>query len=158
DPATAEKAIGILSTDITDDERSNLRVLAFQEKGQKCGFLPDSTPFASDKVNVRDGHYPIWGPVHFLTRVTGGLPSPAAGSRVIRFAQAKLDVAVLNAIIAKHLIPKCAMRVKRGSELGALSHYTTDARCECYFELRANGSTSCKPCSGPGECTPDAPA
>jgi ABC-type phosphate transport system substrate-binding protein len=34
DASSSEKAIGILSTDVADEERSNLRILAFQARGQ----------------------------------------------------------------------------------------------------------------------------
>ncbi len=158
DASTAEKAIGIISTDIADEERSNLRILAFQASGQSCGFLPDSTPFAKDKQNVRDGHYPIWGPVHFYTRTENGLPSPAAAVLVSRFAAARLEKELLDVIIQKHLVPKCAMKVKRTSEMGSLSSYSTDSRCGCYFDLVANGASSCKPCNGPADCPSSTPA
>ncbi|QRN99842.1 substrate-binding domain-containing protein [Archangium violaceum] len=158
DGSTAEKAIGIISTDIADEERSNLRILAFQGTGQSCGFLPDSTPFAKDKQNVRDGHYPIWGPVHFYTRTENGLPSAAAAALVSRFAAARLEKELLDVIIQKHLVPKCAMKVKRSSEMGPLSPYSTDSRCGCYFDLVANGASSCKACNGPADCPSSAPA
>ncbi|WNG56362.1 hypothetical protein F0U59_17525 [Archangium gephyra] len=158
DQATADKAIGIVSTDIADEERSNLRILAFQGTGQSCGYLPDSTPFAKDKQNVRDGHYPIWGPVHFFTRTENGLPSAAAGALVSRFAAARIDQVLLDSIIEKHLVPKCAMKVKRSMEMGPLSTYSTDSRCGCYFDLKANGATSCKACAGPADCPSSAPA
>lgn len=159
DPTKAEKALGVLSTDIADDERSNLRILAFQAKGQSCGYWPDSTPFSNDKRNVRDGHYSVWGPVHFYTRVSSnGLPTPAAGALVSRFAAPKLDQGLLEAVIKKHLVPKCAMKVQRSEEMGRLSPYTTDSRCDCFFESVSNGSTSCQPCSLPGECPSDRPA
>jgi hypothetical protein len=156
--ATAEKAIGIISADIADDERSNLRVLAFQGKGQSCGYWPDSTPFSEDKANVRDGHYQIWGPVHFYTQVTNKLPSAAAGALVSRFAAERLEQPLIDAVIKKHLVPRCAMKVKRTTEMGPLSPYTTDSRCGCYFDSIANGATSCKACQGPGDCPTDAPA
>ena len=158
DNASAEKAIGILSTDLADSERSNLRVLAYQARGQSCAYYPDSTPFSADKRNVRDGHYDIWGPVHFYTRVEGsGLPSPAAGALVTRFAAPKLDQGLLEVIVRKHLVPKCAMKVQRSEEIGPLSPYTTDARCDCFFEVVSNGATSCQPCTLPGECPAERP-
>jgi hypothetical protein len=158
DGETAEQAIGILSTDITDEERSNLRVLAFQARGQTCGFLPDSTPFAEDKQNVRDGHYPIWGPVHFFTRTENGLPTAASGALVSRFAAAKLDQELLQVIIERHLVPKCAMKVKRTTEMGPLSSYKTESACGCFFDKVANGATTCKACAGPGDCPSATPA
>ena len=41
--------------------------LAFQANGQTKAYYADSTSGARDRQNVRDGHYPIWGPVHFFT-------------------------------------------------------------------------------------------
>jgi ABC-type phosphate transport system substrate-binding protein len=158
DASSSEKAIGILSTDVADEERSNLRILAFQARGQKCGFLPDSTPFAKDKANVRDGHYPIWGPVHFYTRVENGLPTAAAGALVSRFAAPQLEQPLLEAIINKHLVPKCAMKVKRTAEMGPLSPVTSGLRCGCFFDKVANGASSCTPCGGPGDCPSSAPS
>jgi ABC-type phosphate transport system substrate-binding protein len=156
--ATAEKSIGILSSDIADEERSNLRVLAFQGKGQSCGYWPDATPFAQDKLNVRDGHYPIWGPVHFYTQVKNKLPSEAAGALVSRFAAERLEQVLIDTIIQKHLVPRCAMKVKRTEEMGPLTPYTTDSRCGCYFDYVANGATTCKACKGPGDCPKAQPA
>ena len=43
DPASAELAVGVLSSDFADQARDNLRILAFQGAGQSCGYLPDST-------------------------------------------------------------------------------------------------------------------
>lgn len=158
DGAIAEKAIGILSVDIADDNRDTLRVLAFQASGQSCGYYPDSTPFLEDKKNVRDGHYPIWGPVHFFARVTAGTPSEAATSLVSRFAAPKLSPNLIEAIAAKHLVPKCAMHVDRTAEMGPFSAYQTQTRCDCLFDSIVNGSTDCQPCVQPSECPASAPA
>lgn len=158
DPARAEKAIGVLSTDVADEERANLRILAFQAYGQVAGFLPDSTPFATDKRNVRDGHYAIWAPVHFFTRLTASLPSPAATAFVSRFSAARLDQALLETIIKRHLVPKCAMRVSRAEEQGPMKPYDPDSQCHCYFDLVASGATKCQPCTGPASCPKATPA
>jgi hypothetical protein len=72
--ALAEKTIGIISTDFADSQRGNIKPLAFQARGQGCAFWPDSSRFKEDKNNVRDGHYPLWGPIHFFARLSGGLP------------------------------------------------------------------------------------
>lgn len=161
DSVGAEKGLGILSTDIADEERANLRVLAFKPFGGLCGYLPDSTATSFDKRNVRDGHYPIWGPVHFLTRTNGGVPSTAAAAFVTRFAAPKLDQSLADAIIAKHLVPKCAMAVKRTSELGSYSpRVNNDYHCDCYFESKAMGVTpaNCTACTTNAECPATAPS
>lgn len=158
DPQIAEKAIGILAADVTAQTPDTLRVLKFQARGQSCGFGPDSSPFILDKINVRDGHYPIWGPVHFFARTTAGIPSSAAAALVSRFAAPKPDQKLLDTITASHLVPRCAMRVTRSSEMGPLSKYTTDSRCDCYFEKSVTGKTSCQTCSQPADCPASAPA
>jgi ABC-type phosphate transport system substrate-binding protein len=157
-PDVAEKSIGILSSDLADAERNNLRILAFRAKGQDCGFLPDSTLASKDKVNVRDGHYPIWGPVHLFARTSGALPNAAAGAFVTRFATVRVDKTLIDALIDKSLVPQCAMRVSRTSELGALASFSPEFQCGCYFDARTTGASSCKTCQVPADCPTNAPA
>ena len=160
-PAQAGAAIGILSTDFADAERSRLRILAFQGSGQDCGYYPDSTLFTRDKRNVRDGHYPIWGPEHFFAAVTSGLPSAAASAFVTRFTFPRLDQPLLDAIVKSGLVPACAMAVTRTAEMGPVSAYTPDFECGCYFEATVPGGTApatCQVCSGPADCPVSAPA
>ena len=129
-------------------QRGNLRVLAFQAFNQGCGFLPDSTAFANDKANVRDGHYPLWGPLHFFTPLSnGGAPSPAAGAFVLRFSQPKLDQALVQAIAKTGNVPACAMHVKRTTELGDLVKADPPYSCDCFFDFVVNGKTSCQTCT-----------
>lgn len=158
DAPTAEKSIGIVSTDIADEERNNLRILAFKGKGQSCSYLPDSTTNKRDKVNVRDGHYPIWGPVHLYAKTTGGLPNASAGAFVGRFATARVDKSLLDATITRSLVPQCAMRVSRTEEMGPLASFAPQFQCACYFDFKTNGATSCKACGGPADCPTSAPA
>ncbi len=160
DQSGAEKGLGIVSTDIADDERANLRILAFKPFGALCGYLPDSSATSFDKRNVRDGHYPIWGPVHFLTKTSGGVPSAAAAALVTRFAAPKLDQTLMSAVINKHLVPKCAMAVKRTAELGPfVGRAANDYRCDCFFERTATGVTpaACTACTSNAECPASAP-
>lgn len=157
----AGSAIGILSTDVADPERSRLRVLAFQAAGQLCGYLPDSTPFTYDKINVRDGHYVVWGPVHLFAAISNGTPSATAGTIVSRFSFPRLDDPLLAAITHGGLVPDCAMKVKRTSEMGALTPYDPDYECGCYFDANVRGGKApdnCKACSGPNDCPASAPA
>lgn len=158
DPVIAEKAIGILAGDVAAQTPDLLRVLKFQAKGQSCAYALDSSPFILDRANVRDGHYPIWGPVHFFARTMNGIPSVAASALVSRFAAPKPDQKLLDSIIASRVVPKCAMRVTRSTEMGPLSSYTTDSRCSCYYEKGATGKTSCQTCTQASECPSGAPA
>jgi ABC-type phosphate transport system substrate-binding protein len=155
DPATANQAIGIISADYYDSDRANLRALAFKSEGQGCGYLPDSTPFKRDKANVRDGHYPIWGPIHFFAHVQNGIPvSPAAAAFVSVVSVPNLPRELLDAFIASSLVPDCAMTVQRDSELGPVSAYAPPFGCSCYFEAAVGDAPSagCTKCATAGNC------
>jgi ABC-type phosphate transport system substrate-binding protein len=164
DPGVAEQAIGIISVDYYDADRANLRALAFQAPGQDCAYLPDSTPFMKDKQNVRDGHYPIWGPLHFFATVSNGVPvSQAAQAFVSIVSVPNVPQALLDAFISSSLVPPCAMRVQRSTELGPLSGYTPPFECDCYYlgSPSVNGSApaECTPCKTANDCAdPSRPA
>jgi hypothetical protein len=156
--AAPEQSIGILSIDYADKSRGNLRVLYLQGEGQLTGFLPDSTATSLNKTNVRDGHYPLWGYVHFYTANLNGAPSSAAGAFVTRFAVPKLDRALVDAMIDASLVPQCAMKVARDTEMGAFLHNPNNYQCSCYFDNRTGGKASCAPCTTPNDCPASAPA
>ena len=112
DPGLAEQAIGIISADYYDADRANLKALAFSAEGQQCAYLPDSTPFKKDKQNVRDGHYPIWGPIHFFTAVSDGGARVAGRpglQQVSIVSVPNIPQALLDAFIGSSLVPSCAM-------------------------------------------------
>ncbi len=161
-PATT---IGILASDLADKSRDKVKVLAYQAKNQLCGYRPDLGAGTFDKKNVRDGHYPIWGPVHLLASKTGDIATNVNARAVIDFlgmkATAEADVKiVINAISAAYSVPDCAMNVKRTTEMGALSSYQPDRPCGCYFESKNGGaSASCHICTTNTECAtvPGAP-
>src|SRR5262249_21738262 len=71
DADTAAQAIGISAADYGDTKtlRAQMKVLAFQDTHAPCAVCPDSTGNAHDKQNGRDGHYPVWGPLHLLYKV-----------------------------------------------------------------------------------------
>ena len=158
DHVSAEQAIGILSNDYYDADRGNLTALAFQAPDQLCGYLPDSTAFKTDKRNVRDGHYPIWGPLHFFANTAQGIPiSPAAQAFVSVVAEPEPEPDLLDAYIDAGLVPSCAMSVQRSTDLGAVSAYAPPVMCGCHFEARLNGPDAappagCAPCMTASEC------
>jgi hypothetical protein len=158
-PDEAAQAIGILSNDVYDHDRSNLRVLAYEAAGQNGAYLPDSTPDTYDKQNVRDGHYPIWGPVHFFTKNS---PPSQVLAFVNYFNGAQNTPAILDAFIDANLIPNCAMSVIRSenAELSELASYMPEHSCACYFLANAQppaapdgGMGSQLPTPLPPECT-----
>ena len=160
-PTVSANAIGILSTDFADAERARLRILAFQSKGQSCSYLPDSTPFSHDKANVRDGHYTVWGPLHFFAKVSNGVPSASSAAFVTRFTVPRLEEPLLLKISKSGFVPACAMKVKREVEMGPLAPYAPDFQCGCYFQATVPGGSAppaCIPCTGPASCPVAAPA
>jgi ABC-type phosphate transport system substrate-binding protein len=156
----AEPALGILSADLADRNRGVLRILAFQDWGASCGFLPDSTSEALDKRNVRDGHYPIWGPSHLFARVDSSrLPLSAGAAALLRrFSSPRLEQQVIDVEVANGLIPQCAMQVTRTEEMGPMSSNRREYQCDCYFDFKATGRSDCQPCALPADCPASAPA
>ncbi len=151
----ADQSIGILSIDYADKNRGNLRSLYLQATGQRCGYLPDTTANSFDKMNVRDGHYPLWGYVHFFTPIgPGGVPSDAAKAFVTRFSVAHLDQQLLDNVIGASLIPQCAMKVVRTGEIADYGPQK-GLRCGCYFDWKTTGRTDCRPCQSSSDCPAD---
>jgi hypothetical protein len=162
-PNLADATIGILSTDAlkTEEVRRNIRALAFQDQKQLCGFHPDRIPASLDKINVRDGHYPIWGPLHFYAPISGGVPSMKASALVQRFSLPGTDQGLLDSIIAGGLVPQCAMKVTRETEMGPIVPFTPAFGCGCYFESKlANDSVpdGCQVCASTNDCPGDRPS
>jgi hypothetical protein len=153
-----------------------VRPLFYQHTGQTCGYLPDSSATTFDKVNVREGRYAIWGPLHFITSVgTNGQPNgvhASAVATVLNYFLATgpnpsaalytagpdagtIDVAKQALITAEAMpnvggvVPWCAMHVMRTSEIGPEASFQPPEPCGCYFES-VTGSTLesyCKPCN-----------
>jgi hypothetical protein len=154
----AEASVGILSIDYADTNRGNLRSLFLQASGQLCGYLPDSSGTSFDKMNVRDGHYPLWGYVHFFTPVgPGGVPADAAKAFVSRFAISRLDQGLIDNIIGASLVPQCAMKVARKSDIGDYAS-TSGLKCGCYFDFKTKGKSDCAPCQSDMDCSSATPS
>jgi hypothetical protein len=179
--AAANASLGILSVTLADLNRPGsasatpVKTLAFQSNGQggvkqSCGYFPDSTSTSFDKVNVRDGRYAVWGPLHFVTNVDGtGKPTsasaPGTGDASVKTLIDYVTLAttvsaadkktVIDADAASHVVAQCAMRVRRTGEVGAEASYQPDEPCGCYWESKANGAApaSCHACpTGDGDC------
>jgi ABC-type phosphate transport system substrate-binding protein len=154
----AQKAIGYVSGEVADANRSKVRVLAYQHYGQTCGYWPDSTPTAFDKRNIRSGQYWIWGPTHLFAAVDGGGNVVDDGARrVVDFLTGAPRVDELDAYIAAGTVPKCAMEVWRSSDLEPLQSYAPAEPCGCYFDFKATQATSCATCADDAGCPASAP-
>ena len=154
----AEKTIGTLSIDFADREKDNLHILYFQPRGALAGFLPDLKPFTRDKENVRDGHYPLWGPIHLYARQQAGDLTAGARAFVSQFSVVHPDQKLLDATIDTGNVPTCAMKVSRDTEMGPLHPFESSFQCHCYYEKKLNGGTGCAACTGPAECPAERPA
>ena len=87
-------AIGILASEVAIANDLVVKTLAYQDADQSCGYYMDSTSSARDKANVRDGHYPIWGPFHILTKLDqNGYPLKPIAADIKAYAVGTKDPA-----------------------------------------------------------------
>jgi ABC-type phosphate transport system substrate-binding protein len=154
---TPDATIGILSADIVDANRDKVKPLAYQHFKQKCASWADSSATSFDKLSVRNGTYPIWGPLHLLAKIDANKkPTNALAAQVIGyFTGATVPPASVNLLdleIKAHTVPECAMAVKRSAELGDMTPYTPAEPCNCYFDKLTNGTTSCDVCTKDADC------
>lgn len=148
---SADATIGILASNEADDNRDKIKRLAYRHYGQECAYYPDSTYSSKDKLNVREGHYAVWGPLHMLAKVNASnVPTNAA-------AKAFLDIMLGNTVvegvdpvdleITANTVPQCAMRVKRAAEMGPITAYAPAASCGCFFDSKRGDASQCKACT-----------
>lgn len=152
-----EAAVGILGAEIYDSRRDVLDILAFRAKDQFYAYYPDSTAISFDKLNVRDGHYTVWSPTIYLTKVSGGVPINPAAGRIIDLILGHTvtpppAVPSLDSVIDVGLVPECAMKVTRSFEGGPLSLHRPTEPCGCYFESKL-ATTACTACNTNTPCS-----
>lgn len=165
---TYENAIGFVSGEVADENRSEITVLAYQHTGQTCGYYPDSTPNAFDKINVRTGQYWLWSPIHLYAAVqsTTGSATDVTDPGTANFigyitgdVVPPSGVDVFGAEVNSSTVPKCAMQAWRDGDLTVPYSYASPAPCDCEFEFLATGSTQCQTCltDGGASCPSTAP-
>ncbi|MFT3924051.1 MAG: hypothetical protein QM778_16065 [Myxococcales bacterium] len=163
DAALASKTIGILAADYIDGKvsRAQVRMLAFRDSHQTCAVYPDSNDTAKDRRNVRDGHYPLWGPMHLLHRVDDNqLPANPMTRQQISDVIGYLSgtkalpngIKLIDLYASSGLVPECAMHVTRSMDGGNITPSRPQSPCSCLFEIRATGSTDCAECKVQGDC------
>ena len=155
----ADPALGMLGTDYYDQPvyRDALRALGFQANGQSCAYLPDSSLTSRDKINVRDGHYPLWGRIHFFNARMNGMPiSPVAATFLYLFVSPMLDPDILAALINAGWVPPCAMKVTRDTDLGDFTYADPPpVACGCAFEAQVGVDPlrpACVTCTSSSDC------
>ncbi len=152
-----KKTIGILSSGEADPNSATIKKLAFQGYGQTCAFWADSGASQKDKIYVRDGHYPVWGPLHVLATVnSAGTPTDLKAKALIDVFAAQ-DKSVVDVEIDANVVPLCAMNVSRTSEVGPLMSVQPTGACGCYFDSKRKtggaSATDCKVCTSNADCT-----
>jgi ABC-type phosphate transport system substrate-binding protein len=156
--SAAEQTIGVMGADFVEDNRSQIKVLTIQDRGQKCGYYPDSTSSAHDKQNVRDGHYPVWGPSHFITPVDSS--QQPANATVRQFIDALSGTTVITGLdllqtyVQRHIVPLCAMHVTRNSDGEDYTPFTPPVSCSCYYDFLTRGQAppECITCKLSSDC------
>lgn len=150
---TPEATLGILGTELFDQRRADIKLLAFKTFGQRFAYFPDSTSTRFDKQNVRDGHYLPWSPTPYIATVTPGTKT-ITDANARRFYELVMgtrtgdDVDGLLQVVQSGLVPECAMKVTRTGDGADLSLYEDPAPCGCYFEKNVpQGTTTCTACT-----------
>jgi hypothetical protein len=162
DSSVVNSALGILASDYLIANSSTLRGLAVQDDNTRCGYYPNSTATSRDDANVRDGHYPLWGPSHFYARVDSQTQvpiKPGAAQFIdgLSGVRALPGLDLVGEYAASGLIPACAMGVSRSNDGGDYTPYRAPVTCNCYFDLMATGTTGCVPCSTGADCSGETP-
>ena len=160
----AERTIAILNSSKWEAAQADMKVLAFQPFNACAGAVfPDSRATSRDKRNVRDGHYPIWTNLRYITRTdaagqtisNNGPVAAARAQRLVNLLTGVESIEALNvsrAVIETGNIPTCAMHVAREVDGGVMSAFVHPAPCDCYF-LEQNGIASgCTPCTDDAAC------
>jgi hypothetical protein len=164
-----EPTIGILGAEVYDADRgAGIKTLAYRAYGQHHAYYPDSSATSFDRKNVRDGHYTLWSPTEYMTRVDG------TGAPVNSFAAYFIDLVLgvegaaspdggapidgLADVVSVGLVPDCAMGVTRTGDGAPLSLYTPATPCGCYFAAHVPGvapgtiPAGCSTCAGDATC------
>lgn len=162
--ATADAALGYVSSSAAEQGKVTVKTLAYQHFDQTCGVYPDSTSTRFDKLNVRLGKYHFWTPGHFYARHEGGEISNENAARLIGWFTGKLaapgGIDINAQIIKAGDTPQCAMQVQREGTVGAISSFAPDKPCGCYFESIALSEVpeACTACEADTDCGGDTPS
>lgn len=68
-PANAAATLGILPNASAETLPDSIHVLAYQQTGQACGYLPNSDSLHRNLINVRQGRYALWSPLYVYMKV-----------------------------------------------------------------------------------------
>ena len=153
--ANPDATLGYASGSAVAAAADQVKILAYQHYGQSCGYLPDSSPTAVDKLNVRTGQYYLWTPGHFYAPLNdeGEIADPVVRSLITWFSGAvEAPFDITSTIIGSGDIPVCAMRATREGTIGAISSFAPENPCGCLFQYATEGDTSCDSCEDDSDC------
>jgi len=148
--------IGYTSTEYYDQYRNLVKGLKVRGVNQILAYLPDSDITSTDKLNIREGRYTIQNSLKLVAAVdSNGVPTLPLVKNLVGWFQGSVDQVKLpfdlNEIYAlRGVVPQCAMRVTKDSDLPVFKHYKHPQPCHCAFQVLATGKSSipgCVPCA-----------
>jgi hypothetical protein len=154
------QSLGYVSGSAADkgEDDGQIKTLALQFFGQKCGYLPDSSRTRKDKLNVRNGQYALFTPGQFYAKTDGaGAISNAQVNKLVRWFDGTLPapggIDITEIVIKSGDIPLCAMHANRpDGDLQPIVSYAPPTPCNGYFEAKATGSTTLTACTSDAQC------
>jgi hypothetical protein len=170
DPSVANISLGILGMDVVRKPSvdpmnvGQFVPLAYQHFGQTAAYYPSSDFASNDMQNTRDGHYMIQGPVHMFTSVNGsGVPTNADAKTFIDYMTGAVIPTSFDLVATEaglSIVPQCAMRVTRDSEVGPFMSFMPPVSCECKWlhEVSADLPSECATCDSTHPCDSSRPA
>ncbi len=164
DEVKGAQSLGYISGSTADTRRSEIKTLAFQAFGATCGVYPDSDATSLDKLNVRQGKYPLWAQGHYFTKVNAqGKPTNPLVANLIGWFDGSTKpegtaVSAFDQTIKAGDIPACAMSALREGTVGAFYSYAPPKPCNGRFEFVSDGSTEHDVCEADGDCSGETPS
>jgi len=140
------EAIGFLSSDFVMRNRATLKELLFDctdNNSHDFWCKPDRS--RSDKFNVRNGSYPMWGPLHLIARQSDleGQSSRSDNIReVIDYLSGTQKLAGVDEMefyVTSGFVPQCAMHVARKNDSSPSEPFHHPTPCDCAFDATARG-------------------
>jgi len=153
--------IGYTSTEFYDESRDVVNALKVRGVNQLKAYLPDTDQTSLDKINIREGRYTIQGALKFVTPVdANGVPVNPGAKKIIDWMQGNPAADPLpfdvNEIYAERgVVPQCAMRVTKDSDMATFRRYADPSPCHCSFEILATGKKcipGCTACTDSSTC------
>ena len=161
---TPDTTIGYTSTEFYDQYRDQVRGLKVRGVNQIRAYLPDTDLTSTDKINIREGRYTIQGALRLVAQVdANGVPVNPNAKKIIDWMQnnpvtdptLQLPFDINELYATTGVVPQCAMRVTKDSDVPVFRRYRDPMPCHCSFQMLATGKTSipgCTACTDSSTC------